>query len=141
MALAIYIIDDILYYSTNINEVFILQQHSDWTTALRNVFYLLHTICVLIFSADIVRQMEVMYEFLNILVALDPKSCKMLSMIRKPEENLISTERYLVYVNHLGKNSISLKVANIFPITYSLVANVSVSVLVGIKHKINLKPN
>lgn len=128
--IAIFIIDDVLYYSTNFQEVFILHKHSDWTTTLRNILYLCNSFAVLIFSANIVAEAKVIHEFLDLAILAMTIETEPRTGWMTGTRHMSSTQ-YLVYVNYVGRNLVAMKAANVFPITYSLVATVFVNIFIG----------
>lgn len=122
----VFMIRDILYYSTNFNEVFIQQRHSDWTTALRVAFFFCNSTAVLILSANIASQVASLEEFLQISQPIVP-SLESRTIGGKEwthEGYHMPFEHIFLYEKELAKNSVAIKAANVFPITYSLVANV-----------------
>lgn len=127
---AMYIIDDVLYYSTNIHEVLILQQRSDWTTALGSIIYLGISCIVLYFAVDIVKQVEALQDFLRTANTTASLSLPLASADKyyawTNQIRGIPVEQYILYTNDLVRNSVALKAANTFPLTGSLVVTVKI---------------
>lgn len=128
ITLAICIINDVLYYSTNFHQVFIIQPQHDWHTALRNALFFCNTCVLLMFAANIERQMNCVYEFLDFSVTSKMEKGSAWTTTNKINGKgsaYFSPEEYLLYVNYFSRNRVTVKAANIFPVTYSLIATVS----------------
>lgn len=128
MPLGLVLISFILYSSTRFHEVFIMQVKTDWTSAIRMLFFFVDITAILLFSANIVSKMGVLHDLFRVckptkmpLVNLDGK-CKWCAL---KHGNYLPFEEVQMVVNDLATNSVAMKAADIFPVTYSLVANVN----------------
>lgn len=125
----IFVIAEILFYSSSFNEIFVRQQNNDWSTAFRSAFFFANTATCMILSANIVSQVEMFREFLNMSKPVLP----LLEIRGKGEgKPRMLSERYHMPIEHiqmykdeLAAKTVAIKIGNIFPVTYSLVANVS----------------
>lgn len=63
---AVFIIEEILFYSTSFSEIFVQQHNNDWSTAFRSAIFFCNMVIFMIFSANVVSQVEQLHEFLNI---------------------------------------------------------------------------
>lgn len=122
MILGLLIIDDMLYYSTNFNEVFVSQRNTNWMTMLRELLYFGNITAVLLFSANMVSQVEVLHDLLRL--CKPPLQHVGHSETTVNRGSFLPFEQYQIFLNELKIDSVAVKAANIFPVTYSLLANV-----------------
>lgn len=121
---ASFMIDDVLYYSTSFTEVFIQQRQYDYSSNIRVLFFFTNTAASLVLSANIVRQVGRLHDFLHLCKPALPKQGNGKGW-RIQEKCNMPFEHMQVYWHELQCNSVAIKAANIFPVTYTLVANVS----------------
>lgn len=96
-------------YSTSFDDLFLYSQDVHWSRFVTVPLYFISTCVILLLSADVCRNMDCLSDWLAV------------------EENRrsVSVDHLIVLVSQLDKNVVALKAGRIFPITYSLVANVS----------------
>lgn len=107
--MTLFLADAILYYSTGVFEVFVQDSKNyDGSKVFRLSFFFLNTCVILIFSADVSHQMNVMKEWL----ALD-----------RIKGN-IPIDQLRIYLNDLEMRVVAVKGSNIFSLTFSVIAQI-----------------
>lgn len=125
-----FLVVDILYYSTSFNGVFVQRFIGDWVAAFRVFFFFCNTASSLLISANIVTQVGRLQDFLRVNRPAIPSvdqyvGCTKVGGGMTKERLYIPCEHLQIYLNDLTSHSVAMKAANVFPVTYALVANVS----------------
>lgn len=130
--MALFLICNILCYATNLHEVFAQEIEAGWTNIFMVSFNMFNTVAALLLSASIGSKMEVFREFLqkpSLASWIQGEAGLHRSAVLSPSPVGLPLEFIQMYENELTASSVALKAGNIFPITYSLVANVSTTCL------------
>lgn len=111
----LFLIECVVYYATSIDQVFFEGasfENGAWARKLSLTFFFLNACLILIVAADITQQMNTIKEWLSV------------------DENRkqVPADQVHVILNEVDSNLVALKGNSIFPITYALLANVSVFV-------------
>lgn len=117
-----FVIVDILFYSTNFNHAFVRTWSGDWSAAVKVLILFVFTAVIFNYAANIATQIEQLNEFLCLT---KPSVLSQDKFISSGKQCSISSDHFLMYAIELNGNAVSIKAGNVFPITYSLVANVS----------------
>lgn len=120
-----FLVIQILDLSTTFHDAFLLESVIlvQWNKILRLVFYSFFAFTIVYFSVDVAKHMRVMKEWLTF-----PVYSNSLKTGQKWNHNAaircIPADRIQLYLYDLETHAISIKASNIFPLTYSSLANV-----------------
>lgn len=112
----IFVLEAVVYYATSFDQVFIESHrgdggrgHQEYGAMIRLVFYFTSACIILLFSADVCHQMNRLKEWLG----------------REENRGEVPQDCLMIVLNEVDSNLVAVRGSDIFPVTYTLVANVS----------------